>query len=69
MDIQDFSGELSEEQLALLELMLAEEQLLTEDNAAQIQARPETARIPLAYAQARVWFLEQMYGSTGANNI
>ena len=69
MDIQDHSGEISDDRLALLELILAEEQLLNESSSTQIEKRPADGQIPLAYAQARVWFLEQMYGSTGANNI
>ena len=67
---QEFDDhELTEDQFALLEMMLADEALLDKDGGLKIEPRPDNERIPLSFAQARVWFLEQMYGSMGAHNI
>ena len=69
MSADEEAQDLSDDHLALLEMMLAEEDLLDLSGRFRIQPHPVDATIPLSYAQASVWFLEQMYGSNGAHNI
>ncbi len=64
MELNQGGSFLSEDQEALLDLLLAEEGLESEP-LLQITPSLDTAPVLLTYAQSRIWFLEQMEpGST-----
>jgi len=59
---------LSAEQLELLDLMLAEEEV-DESRAESVPRRADRAELPLSFAQERMWFLDQLEPGSAAYNV
>src|SRR5439155_23929581 len=61
-------GPLSGDRRALLDLLLAEEGL-AKSNAQLIPRRPPGQRVPLSFAQQRLWFLDQLAPGSAFYNV